>query len=361
MRFRLWQTCVLLGAAALGLVGACQQDETAPPTVGSSGHPVSNGGGSDASSVDTSTPVTGSGVTTLASGVVSPQAIALGPTTVYWTTAQVASAGAPVGDAATGTGGIESVPRVGGARAEIIDGLASPGALALSSTTLFFAQGGAGSGTLDSFILGETTLSPIATRLTPPLSMIVDEGVLYWTAGTGTALVTDSVEVSGGKVSVVDSYAGAYDPVAITNVGTTLYILTKGAGGASILELPTSGGTPKAIWKDATVTPSDLAVGGTTLYWLVNGTVDGGELLATPTSGGTIVTLASSLENPAQLAVLGDEVYLTSDVASGSVLEVSTGGGGITTLAAGLDYPFALAVDDAVYFTTASTVGRVPR
>jgi hypothetical protein len=340
---------------------ACQQDEAAPPIVASASHPVSNGGGADAA-VDTSTTgVVGSGVTTLASGLFSPRAIVLGPSTVYWTTAQVASAGAAVGDAATGTGGIESVPRTGGARSEVIAGLVTPGAIALSGSTLFFAQGSSGDGTLDSFLLEGTTLQPVAAGQFPPLPMVVDEGVLYWSEATGTKLTAESVPVAGGTVTVMGSLATDETLVATAYIGSTHYMLTKATLGGAILELEAAGGTPKELWQSTTLTPSDLATEGTTLYWLVSGTTVGGEVLALPTSGGNPVTLATNLESPGKIAVSGSEVYFTSDVASGSVLEVSTGGGGITTLASGLDYPFALAVDDAVYFTTASSVGRVAK
>jgi hypothetical protein len=345
--------------AMLGGIGACQQQAAAPPLVFSGGHLGGGGGVQDASSSDGF--VVADGVTTLTTGVVSPQAIALGPSSVYWTTAEVAGGGALIGDASTGTGGIESVPRTGGDRSEVIAGLANPGALALSDVTLFFAQGESEAGALDSFLLNGTTITPVATHQSPPLPMAIASGSLYWVGGTGTTLETESVSVSGGGVAVLDSYAGDFNPLAVQTDGQTVYVLTKGSDGASIFKLPASGGAPTRLWHDTTLTPSDMALAGTALYWLVNGSAEAGEILTMSVSGGSPVTLVTGLDNPAKLAVLDGTIYLTSDVAAGSILSVSTGGGAITSLATGLDYPFALAVDDAVYFTTASTVGRVAK
>ena len=364
MRLRIWSPIMLLVAAPYAFVVACGQEGAAPPTVGSAAVGVHNGGGFDASLVDSTVVGPGSGLVTLATGVVSPRAIALGPSTVYWTTAQVASTGALVGDASSGTGGIESVPREGGARTEVIDGLTSPRELALFDTTLFFVEGNTGVGTVDAYDLGSTAFSRIAAGQSPPLPMAVDEGILYWTGSNGSSLDVFSASSSTDHVSMLASLgadAGDLSPVAMTSIGTTLYLLAKGTDGASILQVASSGGTPKSIWHDASLTPSDLASAGTSLYWIASGSAFGGQVLGMGASGGAVVTLASNLDNPAKLAVDGDEVYFTTSVAGGSVLAVSTGGGGVRTLASGLDYPFALAVDDAVYFTTTSTVGRVAR
>jgi hypothetical protein len=366
VRMRLGTSSPIVLVVLAPLFVACSQESAAPPTVGSAAVGVHNGGGGfDASLVDSNLGVgSGSGLVTLATGVVSPRAIVLSPSTVYWTTGQVASIGALVGDASAGTGGIESVPRGGGARTEVLDGLSSPRELAFYGTTLFFVQGQSGAGTVDEYLLGSTAISRIAAGQTPPLPMVVDEGTLYWAGQSGSALDIFATPTGADHVSTLASLgadAGNHSPVALTAVGTTLYLLESGSDGASILEVAGSGGAPKSIWHDASFTPSDLASEGTSLYWIGTTSTEGGEVLAMGVSGGTPATLASNLDNPGRLAVDGSQIYLTSDVAGGSVLAVSTGGGGVTTLATGLDYPFAVAVDDAVYFTTATTVARVPR
>jgi hypothetical protein len=256
------------------------------------------------------------------------------------------------------------VPRAGGARAEVIDGLTSPRNIVLEGTTLFFAEAGPTGGLIDAYLLGNTAVTPLASTAAAPLPLVVDEGILYWAGSTAGALAVHAAPVSSHDVSTVASLgadAGDLSPVAMTTIGTTLYLLAKGTDGASILQVESSGGTPKSIWHDASLIPSDLASAGTSLYWIASGSAFGGQVLGMGASGGAVVTLASNLDNPAKLAVDGDEVYFTTSVADGSVLAVSTGGGGVQTLASGLDYPFAVAVDDAVYFTTATTVGRVAR
>ena len=338
--------------------GACKPEGPAPEAVASGRGPGAGGGPTpDASG--------GRGATSLATGVFSPRALALGPTTVYWTTSQVRQHGAPVGDASAATGGIESAPRAGGPVTEIVAGLSSPFEVALSGSTLFFSQGGPGAATVESFLLGRTILTNVATGETPPIPLFVESGILYWASGSGGTLLVQSAPTAGGAKSTVGSQsddAGDGSPVAMVADSASLYVLSATSGGAaSILAFPFAGGAAKSLWHANGANPSDLAVLGTTLYWIVDDSSTGGEILSMPTTGGTSTTLAANLASPAKLAVTGTSLYFTEGVASGAVLSVSTGGGTVTTLASGLDYPYAIAVDDAVYFTTATTVGRVPK
>jgi len=352
-----------VSAVALLAIG-CQAPQTAPIEPSGGKSPGGAGNTPDATTVaETGTTST---TPTLVSGIFSPQAIAVGASSVYWTTSRAALKLGEVGDATAGTGAVESVASTGGSITDVVVGLTSPVALAVSGTTLFFGQGSGSSGVLDAYTLGSIAVDTVASAQSAPLAMVLDESVLYWATGSGTQFAADSVIASAtpeGSVKPLSSAMAAYVPVAVAVIGASVYVLATAGGTAYLLSVPAVDGPPTELWHEASVTPVDLGGAGESLYWtLANTSANGGELLSMSILGGTPVTLADEIANAAKIAISAPNVYFTSNVAGGSVLSVSTGGGAVSTLASGLDYPYPIAVGSgSLYVGTASAIVVVPQ
>jgi hypothetical protein len=355
------RTLVLALAAAsacsvIAVASACKEDP-APARVASFAGCCVGGGTGDSG---TTGPAPTSTVA-LATGVYSPQAIALDATNVYWTTSKGVAGAGLVGDASAGTGSIETVPRGGGSVSEVVAGLSSPVDLAIADTTFFYSVTGGAGGAVDAYTLGDLATTQVATASAPELPMVTYENTLYWATATASTLTVMSVEATGGTIATVVSEGEPYEPVALATNGSSVFVLATG-GGSSYLFSGTIGGSGKAteLWH-AAVTASSLAVYGSTLYWsLANTAEDGGEILAMDATPGTPTILAEHIDNAGALAVASNTIYFLSNAADGALLSMSTGGGAVTTLASGLDYPSCLVVADAAYVGTASTITRVP-
>ena len=297
-----------------------------------------------------------------------PQAIAFDSSNVYWTTASgLADPLSGVGDASTGTGAVEVVPKGGGVVSQVINGLLTPSSLTISGETLFLADASGAAGKLIVYPLAATAYTSVALEQFAPFPMAMNSNasMLVWATGTGTQLTTKTLPTGNpvaSAVTQVGSDVSPYQPIAVTVLGTTLFVLASDGSDAEILSVPT-GGSPSTLWKGSSVTASDLTSLGDTLYFALGNTVDnGGEVLELSASGGSVITLAYGQQNPAKVAVADTMLYFTSDVADGAVLAVGTGGGDVTTLATGLEYPFPIAVDDdAIYVGTATAVVAVAR
>lgn len=102
--------------------------------------------------------------------------------------------------------------------------------------------------------------------------------------------------------------------------------------------------------------PSDIAVDDTSVYWTEFGS---GTVKKISKSGGSVMTLASGL-NLTGLAVDNSDVYFSGDA---SIKKVLKSGGSVTTLASGQTSTWKIAVDGAnVYWTDSGggTIRKVP-
>ncbi len=320
------------------------------------------GGGGGGSQTDASTG--GSSATgTLATGLLTPRALVLGPDAVYFTTANGVVEPSTVGDAGLGLGCVESVPRSGGAVGCVIAGLDQPSSLAVAMQTLVFAQGAPGALQLDAYTLQQTYALELATSSASTLPLAAYNSTIFWASGSPQRIELDSASLPTGdepptETTLFQATLSSV-PVALATNGTSVFLLVSTASGAGLLQAPVSGGAPTEIWSAANVQPSTLVVDSGTVFWTLAESSQGGEVLATAaTGGGEVFTLASNVTNVQGLAAASGTVYFTSDVALGEVLAVSSGGGQVSTIASGLDYPAELAVDDAVYVATANTIEK---
>jgi hypothetical protein len=160
---------------------------------------------------------------------------------------------------------------------------------------------------------------------------------------------------------------GQDNPTNLVLQNGTLYWTNTDDPG-TVVSLPVAGGTPTTI-ASGRHQPSGLAVDAESVYWLDYGTMTGtganatynndGAVLKAPLAGGSVVTLASSLPAPFNIAIDASSVYwvdsgMTAD--DGAVLSVPIGGGAIATLVSGQESPLGIWVDATnVYWTNGGT------
>ena len=113
--------------------------------------------------------------------------------------------------------------------------------------------------------------------------------------------------------------------------------------------------------------PQDIAVDGTSVYWVNFGTVTNnnkdGTVMKVPIAGGTPMQLAGGQTMPRRLVVDATSVYWTASNSTGTVMKVPLGGGATTQLASAQGSPWGVAVDaTSVYWTNwgGGTVMKVP-
>lgn len=207
-------------------------------------------------------------------------------------------------------------------------------------------------GTLIATLVGAS--GPVAaTPATPVASVTAPEsGTVYVTqykAKTVLAIAPD-----GTQTTVAHLPDNPYG-IAISPDATTLYV-TEPSGVGTVVAIPTAGGHLRTI-ATGLYFPYGIAVSpdGQTLYIAENGTV--GELVSVPTSGGKAKRLVGGLHFPTGVAASDVAVFTTTNSFTGSLIDLPLDGGGPITLWEGqLCYATAVAVDGGtIYFTEAGT------
>jgi hypothetical protein len=229
----------------------------------------------------------------------------------------------------------------------------------------------------------------VTTLATVPLlpSWLVERnGALYWVNQDDGTVVT--VPAAGGTVATLAGPTpGLMGLIGITADDSSLYFTTNIPGGCTggigmngsgassgsctnpmgtVQKIPLDGTAGSLLESDGQHLPTGLiAVDATSVYW-----VDvQGELLATPSGGGTTRTLAQIVNGGfVAIAVDGTSVYWT---AGDGVYAVPRVGGPATALATGNRPLGTIAIDDAnVYWTTVpagcngsctGTIAKVPK
>jgi hypothetical protein len=192
-----------------------------------------------------------------------------------------------------------------------------------------------------------------------------------------TACGTKSLELGGsascgdagdGKPVVIAS--GQPNPNAIAVDSTSIYWTNSGSStaGGDVMSAPLCGGTPVTIAPPVMLgptteaNPSALVANASSVFWIV--TNGNGYILSAPIGGGSTSTLATDQYAPFALAIDASNVYWLEDGSidggSGAVVKVSLTGGTPTTLARP-EFPSDIAVDtDNVYFSANNGVFSVP-
>jgi hypothetical protein len=311
-------------------------------------------GGTGVSTQDSGAPAPDGGfVTVLASGVASPTAIALGASSVYWT---------------DGSGGVWAVPRGGGSKTSVATAQVAPVAIAVNPAlgTPYWANAGNGAkggGSIVTLDPSTSIVTTLTTGLVGPYGIAADSQFVYWTDESTTQPGVDVAQVplGGGPALEVGSVTGDLSAGGLAIDGASAYFASSLlGGGGSVGAVPLAGGVPDTLWETTAGRPTTVVLGASALYWLVSSPPPQGAVWGVSLPGGKPAALASNLSSPGQLAVDANDAYWTSP-ATGEVLSVPLAGGTPVAVATGLSSPSAIAVDDAIYVTTANSVVRIAK
>ncbi len=143
----------------------------------------------------------------------------------------------------------------------------------------------------------------LAAGLGSPAGIVVSGGTVYAAdSATGEIVAIPA----GGEARVLASGLG--DPRWLATDGTTLFA-TDAAGGR-LLAVALDGGV--SVLAPGQDQPGRVVVSAGTVFWIDQGSENGtGRVMSIPAPGGDPTTLASGLQTPHDLAVIGSSVYFT--------------------------------------------------
>jgi hypothetical protein len=331
------------------------------------------GGGSPADKCPSSCDGTcsaGHCLTTLASGLSAPGALAVDGTSVYF-----AMGGVPTGSG-PGIMVVPKVPTTAGSRSWIAEQEHQPWALAVDGTSVYWTTDypitWPGGGTVQSRLLDGTSPATLSASLDLPRGLAIDATSVYWTEGGGRVA---KAPLGGAPPTVLAS--GLDFPGDIAVDATNVYWVEGGTDGkpppegdTKLMMVPKAGGTPTTLaTAGMLVSGGSLTVDATNVYWTISvyQQVNGasvctlGKVLSVPIAGGAATTLTSGQNGPGAIAVDATSLYWINEGSKddGAIMKIPKGGGAAITLAANLTDPSRIVVDDTAVYWTDGGVGGV--
>jgi hypothetical protein len=267
-------------------------------------------------------PTGGGSPVTLASGQQVPSSLAVDDRNVYWTNSGVDACSTTVA-CGSPDGSVVMVPVAGGAPTTLATGLCSPDSIAIDADSVYFVDLGVGQ--VLKVPIGGGAPTTLATGQ-PFLGVLaVDSTTVYWTTTdpTGTTGVVAKVPIGGGTPATVASGGPRIHYIGPEGCGTkpaNLYVDSSsvywasgswdGAPG-SLLSAPLGGGNPvtlASLSASASNYATAIAGDGTSIYWW-----DVATLRKTPEAGGATTTVVSvgGMGEVGPFVLDGDDVYWT--------------------------------------------------
>ncbi|MBI2251931.1 MAG: DUF5050 domain-containing protein [Armatimonadetes bacterium] len=194
-----------------------------------------------------------------------------------------------------------------------------------------------------------TGVSTLYSNAVSPYDIETDGTYVYWSEKVGSSSgKIRRIKADGTESSPTDLATGLNYPSGITLSGGYVYFTQYvGSAGGYISKISAStSGTASTVASSVT-NPAFCKIYNNEVYFTENQGSSSGTLKKVSTSGGTITTLTSSLNNPFSLEIdpNNGDVYFTEFVGSSSGKIKRYSGGSVTEIATGLTYPADLALD----------------
>lgn len=230
--------------------------------------------------------------------------------------------------AAGAAGTIERVAKSGGATT-VISGELQPNSIAVDAEYVYWSNRSTymvdpPDGSIVRARKDGSERLELATGLSEPNYVAVDDAYVYFTAGFPDGAVMRVDKAGGNAVTLA---ANRVWPKDLTVSADRLYWFDDVDGASQgaespILGLDKSGGEPQVLVSSPD-RPAHLAVDGESLYWTTAGFGDcntnpdyvKGDVRRTALAGGAVETLASKLAGPSYIAVDATTVYWTRSLA----------------------------------------------
>ncbi len=343
---------LVLALAVAGALVSCS-NASRPPTLNQAPNPSAGG----SSSTDASRGEGGSTGEALVDNVPSPRGIALSASEVFFTS------GAGSGDGGT-AGTISSVPKAGGAVAQIVGGPALPTELLLVNGALVWIDLGSTAQAGAVFKLDASV--SVATQISGPLqapTAIASDGIYVYVASTfpSGGVSIDRVPLGAGPPFSVTTVVGDFTPSGMVIDSRYAYFVGATLAGGVLYRVVLTGGPAEALWSTNGGTLGDVAVTAGHVYWTLDAPNAGAaKIFSLPTGGGTTVALAVQQPHAVRLAFDSANLFWTTG-ADGEVIRAPLGGGVASVVASGLGSALNIAAGDAIYVTTATGIVKIPK
>ena len=260
-------------------------------------------------------------------------------------------------------GSIVSVLKDGGGATVLAAKEASPEGIAVDTTAVYWAAGGAIRRVAKS---SPGTASTFAAAVRPT-TLLWNAGRLYWFDTNNDTVVSCSATNGGAPAAFMGYQTGG---VGLAGSANNVY-WTAGLAKGYVATCPTCGASnqPPTYVATGISFPQGIAFNGDGLFFAVGSDTNGFVVGASATPGADAAAplphLADNQNRPFAVAADGQHVYFTVRGSlggkDGAVMRVGKDGSNLTPLATGLTNPAWLALDGAFVYWTSPDEGTVRR
>ena len=228
----------------------------------------------------------------------------------------------------SGAGTIKRVPISGGTVTILASGLTGPRRLAVDNTDVYWTELGSNIVNKISKTANNGTPTILASGLVGPLGIAVDNSYVYFTeyagANTGSGSIIKVLKTGGGQTTLV---SGLHGPRGITVDGNNVYfteVADSKQGTGMVKSVPLSGGSVTLLASGLN-DPTFPDLDSSSIYWAEQGTASQGftdgllkkiDIPQTPTTGsinGTVKTASGSVVSGLLIILNGTSQNTTTD------------------------------------------------